>query len=290
MASTRTAACALQLATGPLAGRRFVLEDTLEIGRGEGADIQLVDPRVSRSHALLTVEDGRIVLVDTLSANGTWMGPQRVSRAEVRVGDCFTIGGSMFEVADARPDVASPDVAARGGKGRPRRATMDLGDSADMATIVGEDDFEPLSPGSDRGDFMALLFDVASFRILRLQQARGELDADQRSRYQSLADRFLVDNGASSLVSLARFGVEIPAEVVFTNRRDLVHETRIVELGADGVKILVPSQLAPPKTLGWLSIFVRDGEQTRTIVFTVSVEWTGGTMMELSLCGAPDWG
>lgn len=290
MGSTRTAACAVQLATGPLAGRRFVLEGTLEIGRGEGADIQLLDPRVSRSHAMMMAEDGRIILVDTLSANGTWMGPQRISRAEVRVGDCFTIGGSMFEVADARSDASASGGAARRPKKKHRRVTMEL-DPVDVETIVGEDDLEPMTAGADRDGFMPLLIDVASFRILRLQHARGELDADKLARYRDLADRFLVRDGDSSVASLARFGVEIPAEVVFTNRRDLVHATRIAELGADGAKILVESQLAPPQTLGWLSIHVRGAAQTtRTLVFTVSVEWTGGTTMELSLCGAPMWG
>ncbi len=289
MASTPTAACVVQIATGPLAGRRFVLRSKLEIGRGEGVDIQLVDPRVSRSHAMLMVEDGRMILVDTLSANGTWMGPQRVSRAEVQVGDCFTIGGSMFELAEPRLEPVGLGGAPGQSRRKQRQITMQL-EPDDAATIVGEDDLAPLTVDSDRGGHMALLLDVASFRILRLQQARGELDADQLARYQALAARFLVGDGASTVVSLARFGVEIPAEVVFTNRRDLVHATRIVELGADGAKIHVPSPLAPPKTMGWLSVFVRGGGQNRTLVFTVSVAWTGGTTMELSLRGAPAWG
>jgi pSer/pThr/pTyr-binding forkhead associated (FHA) protein len=291
MASTHTAACAVQIATGPLAGKRFVLDDKLEIGRGEGADIQLADPRVSRSHAMLMAEGGRITLVDTLSVNGTWVGPQRISRAELRVGDCFTIGGSMFELARAQGEAApQPSAGPTSPTARRPGATMQL-EPLDVTTIVGEEEPAPPPADPDRPDeFMPLLLDVASFRILRLQHARGELTGDKRTRYEALAARFLVRDGDSSVASLARFGVEIPAEVVFSNRRDLVHPTRISELGADGAKIVVASPLAPAQTLGWLSIHLRGASQTRTIVFVVRAEWTRGTTMEISLCGAPTWG
>lgn len=66
----------------------------LSIGRGAGNDLLLDDPDrlVSRFHAEVRWEDGRWVLVDLGSQNGTWIESRRVDRVELQAGVPVTIG------------------------------------------------------------------------------------------------------------------------------------------------------------------------------------------------------
>lgn len=68
-----------------LAGRNI-------LGRDPSADVQVDDATVSRRHASITIEDGRTVLQDMESKNGTFVDGQRVSRAELAEGQSFTLG------------------------------------------------------------------------------------------------------------------------------------------------------------------------------------------------------
>jgi S1-C subfamily serine protease len=63
---------------GSLAGRsqRIALQASLQLGRGEGSDIQFsdsVDDSVSSSHAELSLENGRLYVEDKRSSNGTYV-------------------------------------------------------------------------------------------------------------------------------------------------------------------------------------------------------------------------
>jgi ABC-type multidrug transport system ATPase subunit len=62
------------------------------IGRDAANDLVLSDPQVSRRHARLACPDGRWMLEDLNSTNGTFVGGQRISVAEVEAGDIIRIG------------------------------------------------------------------------------------------------------------------------------------------------------------------------------------------------------
>jgi pSer/pThr/pTyr-binding forkhead associated (FHA) protein len=53
------------------------------VGRDPESDIVITDARVSWRHAVLRLEDGRWVLTDDGSTNGTYAGDQRVDRIEI---------------------------------------------------------------------------------------------------------------------------------------------------------------------------------------------------------------
>jgi hypothetical protein len=80
---------------GPLGGRHFTLhQDTTTIGRTTGNDIIIPDISVSRQHAVLRFEQGKWVVEDKNSANGTYVngarirGPQTLSEGDqLRFGD-----------------------------------------------------------------------------------------------------------------------------------------------------------------------------------------------------------
>ncbi len=64
------------------------------IGRGAQNDIVLDDPdrTISRFHAEVRPEDGRYVLVDLGSQNGTWSDDTRIDRVELKRGTPVMIG------------------------------------------------------------------------------------------------------------------------------------------------------------------------------------------------------
>lgn len=69
-------------------------EQKLRIGRGRDNDLVLPDPQkgVSRVHAELRYENGRYVILDLQSQNGTWVNGRRVERAEVPAGAEIALG------------------------------------------------------------------------------------------------------------------------------------------------------------------------------------------------------
>jgi FHA domain len=62
------------------------------IGRDPVCDLALADPAVSRRHARLRFRDGRWILQDLDSTNGTRVNGVRVGRCEVRPGDRLELG------------------------------------------------------------------------------------------------------------------------------------------------------------------------------------------------------
>ncbi len=75
-----------------------LLHGRLVIGRSSGCELVLGDDTVSRRHAELFVEEGRWLLRDLASANGTWVNGRRIVEAEVRPGDVLHLGGCRLRL------------------------------------------------------------------------------------------------------------------------------------------------------------------------------------------------
>lgn len=84
----------LTVCNGPWRGASFRLRPGLRlIGRESGVDVPLDDPKVSRRHATVELIDGRVLLADTGSTNGTWLNDRRlVGLTELRDGDRIRVG------------------------------------------------------------------------------------------------------------------------------------------------------------------------------------------------------
>jgi predicted component of type VI protein secretion system len=82
-----------QVVEGLEAGRVFRdLQTPLTIGREEDNDVQLNDERISRFHAKVQEDNGRIILTDLDSTNGTRVNGHPVRLRVLREGDLIMIG------------------------------------------------------------------------------------------------------------------------------------------------------------------------------------------------------
>jgi pSer/pThr/pTyr-binding forkhead associated (FHA) protein len=78
---------------GPSVGARFLLDSERTVaGRSPDADIFLDDVTVSRKHAVLVQRDGRWLVEDQGSLNGTFVNRKRVDMAQLDDGDELQIG------------------------------------------------------------------------------------------------------------------------------------------------------------------------------------------------------
>jgi diguanylate cyclase (GGDEF)-like protein len=87
----------LVVISGPSFGEMYRLKgDRLVLGRGERADIRVLDDGISREHAAIERDGGKVVLVDLGSTNGTFCNGGRVQRQDLTDGDKISIGATTI--------------------------------------------------------------------------------------------------------------------------------------------------------------------------------------------------
>ncbi|HEY3354160.1 MAG TPA: FHA domain-containing protein [Polyangia bacterium] len=106
---------AVEHLAGQQAGsRRELWAGRVRIGRADENDVVVIDPDalVSRNHAELTVEDGGLWVTDLGSANGTFVGGVRVTRATLRSGDVVELAQNGPRLRVTLPQRATVFVGA----------------------------------------------------------------------------------------------------------------------------------------------------------------------------------
>jgi hypothetical protein len=84
--------------------QRFALGDHTRIGRHGAIDIKLLDPKVSRQHAVIDIQADTCTITDLNSSNGTFINGKRMSAPQVLApGDAIKIGDTYF-VLEQRPE------------------------------------------------------------------------------------------------------------------------------------------------------------------------------------------
>ena len=81
----------------------------IRIGRGNGCQICLSDPLSSRTHAIISYEDGHWIASDADSRNGTMVNDKKISQVVLSSGDRIRIGSTelLFELPDEQIDTAA---------------------------------------------------------------------------------------------------------------------------------------------------------------------------------------
>ena len=182
------------------AERREVFESSeLTVGRVQGNDIMLPKGNVSKRHARLLYRDGRFIVTDLNSTNGTYVNRRRIAQATiVREGDRIYVGDFVLRVeppadretshsfdsgsASARtssPEAASSETAAPTPSavpsempGRPTAVSIDIATPAASTRNTLDDGFgEPTA-------LHEIVADLVSKVAERLSQKELERAAD----------------------------------------------------------------------------------------------------------------
>ena len=93
----------LRLTKGMPVNAAFAIDGATRVGRSRESDIFLVDPSVSRNHALLDVREGNLVVRDAGSTNGTFVNGERVQLRALRPGDRVAFGKTEMLVERGEP-------------------------------------------------------------------------------------------------------------------------------------------------------------------------------------------
>jgi pSer/pThr/pTyr-binding forkhead associated (FHA) protein len=84
--------------------REFPLErGTIYAGRGNANDIKIEDPTVSNSHAQIIVEEGRVIIKDLGSKNGTYINGLPVTEGILQPGQSVRLGAVELIFQDDPP-------------------------------------------------------------------------------------------------------------------------------------------------------------------------------------------
>jgi DNA-binding NtrC family response regulator len=97
-----SAGVVLTVVSGPDAGKTIRLEDLAHrralIGQSAACDIQLADRAVSRRHAAIEIEQGRLRVLDIGSRNGTFCGRVRIHEASIEPGTEIVVGQTTLRI------------------------------------------------------------------------------------------------------------------------------------------------------------------------------------------------
>lgn len=81
---------------GDIGAAEIPLKLPATIGRSKDASLMLSHPLVSRHHCELYEDEGRLMVRDLGSRNGTFVANQKITDAQLRAGDLLTIGNVTF--------------------------------------------------------------------------------------------------------------------------------------------------------------------------------------------------
>jgi len=104
----------LRVLDGADRGRTFGdISTPLTVGREEGNPVQLNDERISRFHLKIQEDEGKLVLADLESTNGTKVNGESIHLCLIRPGDVIALGRTLM-VVGSREEIARRLAKLRG--------------------------------------------------------------------------------------------------------------------------------------------------------------------------------
>ncbi|MCO8124200.1 FHA domain-containing protein [Stieleria sp. TO1_6] len=158
----------------PISGDKFL------IGRSESCQLRPKSDSISRKHCILVIRDGRVLIQDLKSRNGTYVNEKRLPSDRAKVlsaGDALKIGKLLFEV-----------VIEHGLKGNKKPQVVDVGDAAARTVKDSDSRFEEVDvtgwlDEADQIDRVRKLSDpdTRQFRVDDLKKAEEEASEGEPS-------------------------------------------------------------------------------------------------------------
>jgi len=103
----------LKANSSPLVGQFFQISHGFTIGRDESADIVIPLSLISRFHARLSINKGKMIIEDTNSSNGTYVNGERITSCELRNNDEISFDEFSFVVVGPEEEKAKPRTVVR---------------------------------------------------------------------------------------------------------------------------------------------------------------------------------
>lgn len=299
----------IRVLNGPSRGVSRVITGRLTIGRAATADIHLPSSGVSRQHAKIVLdEQGRHILVDLASANGTLVDGEPIEQHVLQPHTFFSVADIDLAYEEARELPMSiseqPRVdgrTLRGTEKMPRYEEANTRDypaaqdaerdpSATRESTVDPEGrpmtFETPDGGLYEGN---LIDDIVEYRSLRVQHLRGGFsDPAQRLVFERLRQRLQQppsDDPRVSQRAFCRFGCWFPATVRLAS--GVVQSCRVRDFGVDGAQLVIEGHSLVRDIVVWLTIVVSDDCSTRTLVLGGRVAWVDDEFIGLAFAGAP---
>jgi len=173
----------LKVTTGSHSGTEIPISgDKFLIGRSESCQLRPKSDSISRKHCIIVIRDGRVLIQDLKSRNGTYVNEKRLPSDRAKIlnpGDQLKIGKLQFEV-----------VIDHGLKGNKKPKVADVGDAAERTVQESDSRFEEVDvtgwlDEADQIDRVRKLSDpdTRQFRVGDLKKAEEEEEpsADQSS-------------------------------------------------------------------------------------------------------------
>ena len=96
---------------GPLRGQNVPISSSyFTVGRSSDNELRIDGHLVSRQHALIVRQDGRNVLYDRESTNGTWVDGRRIAQHVLQPGEQIQVGPAVFVFQQAGAEVEPQPV------------------------------------------------------------------------------------------------------------------------------------------------------------------------------------
>ena len=155
-----------------------VLSSFNTLGRHPDNSIQVLDRIVSKEHSRITLgPDGRYVVRDVGSLNGTFVNGEKVSERVLKSGDQISLGNTTYRFTEDRPQDKVPL----------RKVTMtpDQVQSQVQSTLAASSRF---LPEKDIKDVTALRADYEKLRVAHELSQKLSIDADLDTLLQKIVD------------------------------------------------------------------------------------------------------
>ncbi len=116
----------------------------VSIGRVKGNDIVLPKGNVSKRHSRIVVKDGKFIVVDLKSTNGTYVNGRKITSPQViKTNDKVYIGDFVLNIQESAAAGAAPDAPAMPGPGP---GIQEMNAPAPPPSLAGQGPSAPISP------------------------------------------------------------------------------------------------------------------------------------------------
>ena len=203
--------------------RSFVLQSpAFSVGRKADKDLTLLNPRVSRDHAMIVREGDGYFVQDQDSKHGTYVNGERVIRHKLQPNDRIEFGvrgeGHLLFSPDAEASTSARDFLSRIGDRRPSQNISDL----EMLTLYLEA-ARKLNTGGVLGDVLVTLIDALlrltrserGYVFLRNEDGSFRLAAGRDEKGQALTEDSTISH------SIVKEAVTSGLEFLHTDLSDL---------------------------------------------------------------------